>query len=130
MCHRPADYRHSRHLEIEHMASLFDDDFLAGFGMKSYGNLISHGSGWNKQRGIFSKDVCGALLEFYDAGVFAVDVIADFSCCHSLSHFIGRRGYRIASKIDVFQEASFMTAECLAEENKARRRLLSSMSGV
>src|SRR6185369_16363356 len=112
MRERATDDRHPGHLEIEHMAPLFDDDFLPRLCMKPYSDLVAHAARRDEQSGLRAHDLGGPFLEANSRRVFAVNIIAHLGASHCFSHLIGGLRYGVASQIDVvhFQSLPLLTS--------------------
>ena len=82
------------------VCTLFADDFVAVVRPDLDGNEIAHAASGNKKRGFLGENFGGAFLEEIDGGIFAVDVIADISGGHGLTHFVRRARDSVAAEID------------------------------
>jgi len=77
-----------------------EEDFIAGGGMGAEGDLVGHDAGGDVESGGFTEDLGGSLLQFFDGGIVAVDIVADNGFGYHLSHFGCGFGDGIAAQID------------------------------
>ena len=76
------------------------DDLVAHPRQRTEGNLVRHGAGGHPDGRLLAQHRCDAILERVDAGVLAVDVVADLGGGHGLAHARSGAGDGVAAEID------------------------------
>src|SRR5216683_137774 len=97
--HAAGNRRHRSQLIQIHVASLFANHFVAVMRPHFDANEIPHAPGGHKQRRLFPKNLCRALLQAVDRRVFPVNVIPDLRLRHRAPHFRRRPRHRIAPQV-------------------------------
>ena len=91
---------HARQLVLNDVATLFDQHLLAGDGEDADRDLVAHDPGGDPQGGLEAEHLRGHVLEAVDAGVLAVDVVADVGFGHRPPHLGRRLSHRVGTQIN------------------------------
>src|SRR5713226_4664163 len=97
--HAAGNRRHRSQLIQIHVASLFANHFVAVMRPHFDANEIPHAPRRHKQRRLFPKNLCRALLQAVDRRVFPVNVIPDLRLRHRPPHLRRRPRHRIAPQV-------------------------------
>ena len=108
--HTPGKLSHAADLVQDDVRALMNDDLVATLRMRPDRALVPHCPGRHEDRGFLPDDFGRQRFQSIDARVFVINVVADFSFEHGLTHRRGRACDGVASQIDELSHSTFLSS--------------------